>query len=91
MKIIKEWHYLVRVLDFDKSTKWRIYCLGCLARIVKYEAEAGFRLEVISYSAGKCSVCDAVHVTPPGSRPPFKMRNVTYQINASYPEYDLTA
>ena len=81
MKITSDWHYLTR----SSTGAWRVSCYRCLMN-----GRAGMFAEAVSYSGLSCEICGAKHVTPQGSRPPFKMRNVTYTINASYPEYDLT-
>ncbi len=86
MKIVKEWHYLTRYKTGAQS-EWQIMCFRCLMR---YQGAVN-NLVVISYSDLDCKGCGVVHVTPPGIRPPFKMREVMYVIKASYPDYDLTA
>lgn len=86
MKIVPEWNYLLRDVGVG-VVGWYVLCGRCIV----HPASRGINTEVISYSGFPCERCGVAHKAPPGTRPPFKMRTVTYQIVASYPEYDLTA
>lgn len=94
MRVTKDYHYLTRLVDFGGISHWRVWCYPCLGRMFQYttgDDAFAFSVEVISYSQFACALCSQKYKAPPGLRPAYKMRAVTYVIRASYPEWDMTA